>query len=404
MKKDNIINLSSALALFFQGKKLIIIITLLFLTYFAFAVDYTWTGGGGDNNWSNGGNWTGFGYPDGNDDRALFTGAGGNVTVNVVATIGELTINAGVNPNITQSNALTITNTGGHSGNFTIRSGTFANNAALTVAGTTTIGIGAGNSITLNNAGNNFQGNVDIDSCNNLTLNDINAINLNDTNTSGNLSVSGNLNITAGGNITQGGGNGLLVTGTTVLNAGANNITLTNVNNDFNPDLTVTGNNVSLYDADPLEMNTSTITGNLTVTCNGYFRDNGAISVTGTTTINTNGGEVVLDVNTNNFGGAVSISNATTVTLNDTNDIILGAISAANNLTVTAGIGGAGSITNNGALLINGNSSFTVPNNGDIIVDNAGNTFTGTLDFNASAGTISDIAVVDTTAVDLQAL
>src|SRR6185436_548863 len=64
----------------------------------------------------------------------------------------------------------------------------------------------------------------------------------------------------------------------------------------------------------------------------------------------------------------------------------------------------AGDITNTGALTIGGNSSFVANAAGaSISVNNAGNNFTGTVSF-AGAGGLGSVTIVDTTALDLQAL
>jgi len=75
----------------------------------------------------------------------------------------------------------------------------------------------------------------------------------------------------------------------------------------------------------------------------------------------------------------------------------LGVSNIGNNLTVRANLG---SITNSGALVVGGNSIFRADANGaDIILNNAGNDFTGTVEF--QGGNLRDVTVFDTTAFDI---
>lgn len=96
---------------------------------------YNWTGGGGNNNWSNTGNWdVGGSYPDGPDDTANIQTVFSSVTLDVGATI-----TSGIA-------ALSV-----QAGNATL---TFAQ--SLQVNGTVTIGTGGPGSGTINMAGFDF--------------------------------------------------------------------------------------------------------------------------------------------------------------------------------------------------------------------------------------------------------
>ena len=59
------------------------------------------------------------------------------------------------------------------------------------------------------------------------------------------------------------------VAGTTTLAAGANDITLNNAGNNFSTVAITSGNNVTLQDANALDLGTSTVSGTLNVTANG---------------------------------------------------------------------------------------------------------------------------------------
>ncbi len=143
----------------------------------------------------------------------------------------------------------------------------------LTITGTTTLTAGAANDITLDNA-NNFGGQVRIVSGRDVTLNDVNALAFG---AGGNSTVSGNLSVTAGGAVTQ--ANGLLVTGTSAISAGAANVTLANPANNFGGAVSVTGNNVSLVDTNALVLGTVNAAGTLAVTTNGAITDTGNVTV-----------------------------------------------------------------------------------------------------------------------------
>ncbi len=109
--------------------------------------------------------------------------------------------------------------------------------------------------------------------------------------------------------------------------------------------------------------------------------------------------DITLSNATNDFS-TVAVSHRGNVVLTDANAIDLGASTVSGTLSVTAG----GAITDSGNLSVTGASSFTVPNATSITLDSAGNSFGGTVSFLASAGTIQDVTVVDTTPLDLQAL
>jgi len=109
----------------------------------------------------------------------------------------------------------------------------------------------------MGNSTNDFS-TVAVDSVNNLTLVDANALIL------ATSTVTGNLNITTGGAITQTGA--LTVTGTTTINAGAaNNITLTNPANSFTGLLTLTGNNLSVTTGSTVTLGALTAAGDITL-------------------------------------------------------------------------------------------------------------------------------------------
>jgi hypothetical protein len=173
---------------------------------------------------------------------------------------------------------------------------TIVSNGALTQTGSittntgaVTINAGAG-AITLNNAGNNFNGAVNLTNtgANNIAIRDINALNL-----AGVSMTGGSLIVNTGGAITQ---TGAVVTGTgaSVFNAGGTGaITLTSVNNDFRGSVGLnTGRDASITDSASLQLGASNVAGNLNVTVggngvsgNGNLTQNAAVTVQGVTNI-----------------------------------------------------------------------------------------------------------------------
>ena len=172
--------------------------------------------------------------------------------------------------------------------------GALTQSGALTVTGATTLASGAANNITLNNAGNNFS-TVGITSGNNVTLVDVDGLEL------GTSTVSGTLGVTTGGALTQSGP--LAVTGTTTLAAGSgNDITLANGGNNFSTVVVTSGRNVALTDTNALNLGASTIAGNLNVTTSGAITDSGNVVVTGATTLAAGpANDITLNCAGNNF-------------------------------------------------------------------------------------------------------
>ncbi|MEQ8754657.1 MAG: CHAT domain-containing protein [Coleofasciculus sp. G1-WW12-02] len=187
---------------------------------------------------------------------------------------------------------------------------TITANGAITQTAGTTLDIGGGrtrleagaaNNITLNNDGNNFN-EVLVNSANNVSLKDINEIQLGTSLTtpaSPLFNISGTLDINANGTITD--LENLTVAGVTTLNANGNNITLDNANN-FSTVAVTSGANVTLKDENAIDLGASNITGNLDVTATD-------VNVTGT--INTGGGDITLKPSTDTSAIALNDTNGT---------------------------------------------------------------------------------------------
>lgn len=144
--------------------------------------------------------------------------------------------------------------------------------------------------------------------------------------------------------------NGIATFNTHVANVDNTNlggdITLDNSTNEFKGTIlfTKTGS-VSLTDSTAINLGTSDVFGNLTLTGDGITQTTGStpsfLSVTGTTTLNANNKAITLANSNNNFGGALSVTKASVVTLRDKDDIRLEWITLASgstgNLDITAG-------------------------------------------------------------------
>ncbi|MCG8379189.1 MAG: hypothetical protein MI865_06920, partial [Proteobacteria bacterium] len=228
----------------------------------------------------------------------------------------------------------------------------------ITVAGTSTFTVQATDSVALGN--NNDFGTVSIPDALNVTVVDTSDIVLNAAD------IGGTLNVTANGTIS--GTQVITVDGVTTLNATGtatttNDISLTNIANDLNTVIISNAGNVSFDDLDDIIFNTSTIGGTLdvdagaidfigrftagaadldaTVAAGGVTDSAGDLIVAGATLINAQAGDdVQLDDPDNDFG-SVGVTQANNVTLRDTNNVTLNAISAGGTLDVIAN----GSIT-----------------------------------------------------------
>ncbi|MBO6865011.1 MAG: filamentous hemagglutinin N-terminal domain-containing protein, partial [Alphaproteobacteria bacterium] len=209
----------------------------------------------------------------------------------------------------------------------------------------------------------------------------------------GSVSVNGNLAVTAGGAITDSGA--LAIAGNTVIAAGAgNNVTLNSAANDFATVLINSANNVDLVDANGIDFGASTVSGALTVTADGAVTDSGAVTVAGLAAITAGAGNgVSFDTAGNDFA-TVQIGSANNVTLVDTNAIDLGASTVSGGLTVTAD----GAVTDSSALTVVGATSVSAGAGNNVTLDTAGNDFA-----TVQIGSGNNVTLVDTNAIDLGA-
>ncbi|WP_425523158.1 beta strand repeat-containing protein, partial [Xanthomonas euvesicatoria] len=262
--------------------------------------------------------------------------------------------------------------------------------AALNVGTTTTVNAGSGN-VTLNTAGNTFNGVVNLTagdvqiagnalsfgtlSTDALTANSSGALNL------GNGVVRGALNGTSGNAaITQSGG--LSVGGASSLNAGSGDIALTDANNDFVGAVALTGNAIAVQDRNDLSIAAVRSGANaaISLVAGGDLNlpasqiDTG----TGALTLTANGG--TLRTAGALRGGTVQLTGANGIALSNT-------LTAGNALRLNST--NAAIIQTGGALLVAGDTTVDA-GSGAITLEAAGNDFQGLLTLSGGASSVRD--------------
>lgn len=87
------------------------ILALILAAAPAFALDYTWDGGGAsDSNWTTAANWDLAGYPSTKDDKAIFNNSAGNVKLDSNVAVGIVEVNGSGNWNWGGSSTLSLSN------------------------------------------------------------------------------------------------------------------------------------------------------------------------------------------------------------------------------------------------------------------------------------------------------
>ena len=289
---------------------------------------------------------------------ALSLVATGAITqTGVIDSISTSSFNSGANAiTLTQANdfagAVSLTNTGTANavqitdanaidlgtvsvgGALTVNSsGTITDSGAVSVAGLATLSSG-GKSITLGDSTTLTMGSVDFaGSTVSITEGDAMSIAASE--------ATGALSLTATGAITQTGRIDADNTTSLINTSGTNdNITLTNTSNDFTGAVSVTAtdstSDVSITDANALNLGTVSVGQNLTVGTTGAITNSGNITVSGLAVFNSNANAITLNgtVALNTFtvnGGAVSIT--------ETNGVILSGTSAASSFDLVTSTG-----------------------------------------------------------------
>ncbi|MGK7943370.1 MAG: CHAT domain-containing protein, partial [Microcystaceae cyanobacterium] len=223
---------------------------------------------------------------------------------------------------------------------------------SLTVNDTFTLN--ATENIILDNSNNDFN-TVSIQQGENVILTDINEIEIENSQVSGELEISAQ-------NITQQGS--LTVNDTFTLNA-TENIILDNSNNDFNTVSIQQGENVTLNDINDIKIENSQVTGELEISAQNITQQ-GSLTVDDTLTLNATE-NIILD-NSNNDFNTVSIQQGENVTLSDSNEIEIENSQVTGELEISAQ-----NITQQGSLTVNDTLTLNATEN--IILDDVNNDF-----------------------------
>ncbi|MFK7817889.1 MAG: hypothetical protein AB8G99_04180, partial [Planctomycetaceae bacterium] len=278
--------------------------------------------------------------------------------------------------------------------------GSLTESGVLLVGGDASFTAADGASISLATNTHTFSGDVafapDSGRLANVSISDSTSLNL------APLSLSGNLTVTAAG-VTDSGVLTIDGTASVTSTGGANDVVL-DANNDFAKLSVTSGRHVTVNDANSIEIGPSSVGGNLTVTAVGDITECGAIGVIGDSSFTVgDGNSIDLDDNTHTLTGSVAFASTGTlvnVAVDDSTSINLTAMTVTGTLTILSG----GDITESGALVVAGDASFTSSNTGTIDLDANTHTFSSGLVFAASSGTLANVAVTDSTAIDLAAM
>ena len=208
------------------------------------------------------------------------------------------------------------------------------------------------------------------------------AIDLGETNLTGNLAISANTATNVTNTLGASGQAGeVIVRGTaSTISVGSGDVTINGPNTDFNV-IGLTAGNVSLNDTNAVQFGTSAISGNLTETAVGPIASTGSVQVTGLTTLTANNGGfgyadpyINLSNSANHFAGGLSLDVATT-----------GA----------TGTGGYANIRDSGALTVDQSNTASYLNivaGGAVTLGATGTTHAGTsIGVSTSSGDITTI-------------
>jgi filamentous hemagglutinin family protein len=377
----------------------------------------TWTGGGDGSNWFDPDNWGGA-IPDlGNvgsvviptgvtvlfdTDNALGLAETNDVTVTTIGSAGSLNVAKGTlgvgSGGVTLS---TLTQSGGAlSSAGDIDVGTVAQTGgSTTIAGDLTVTAGYSQGVS---------GIIEVSGDATITDTSGGAV-------LGNLDTSGDLSIASeDGAITQATGTTVVADGSTSLaasNGGSTvyDVTLDSANNDFGSTVTVTGNDVTITDANALALGsvtasgdftvaggadlsisgTTTVGGNADLTATGAItQSSGSIDITGTTALQA-GTTINLEQSANDFGGNVSIAGATDVALVDADGLSFGTVTASGDLEATATIGALslGGNVSVGSMSLEATEGAINQTSGAITTSTGASTFTAGTDVTISSTT-----------------
>lgn len=236
---------------------------------------------------------------------------------------------------------------------------------AITVGGSTTLAAGSASTITLNNSGNVLHGSDPDDA---VSVVSAYATLRNNADTQlGPSSVSRNLSVASTGGITQ---SGPLFVGRIANLSAAVDIVLADADNDFGTVMASAGN-VTLNDVNSLVLGASTVGGALDVTTNGAITQNGALNVSGPTTLTAGQDNNITLTHSGNQFSSVGVLSGRNVALRDANALDLALSTIAGTLAVTT----AGAITQSGALEVAEKTTLTAGATNNITLNDSANNF-----------------------------
>jgi hypothetical protein len=211
--------------------------------------------------------------------------------------------------------------------------GAITDGGTLDIGGLTTLTTSPLADITLDTAANVFTGAVSVTSAHHVTLHATGGLVLGASTVSGALAVT----LAGVGDLTQTGA--LSVAGAATLTALANNIDLSHAGNNFATVSVVSANDVTLADANDVDLGAMAVSGALSVTANGSITDSGVLTVTLTTTFKADAdGDASGDITLNSvslFTGALSVQGGVNVDIYNNIATRLGNLNATGNLTIT---------------------------------------------------------------------
>ncbi len=222
---------------------------------------------------------------------------------------------------------------------------------------------------------------VEIGSANNVTLNAASGIDL------GASAIGGALNVTAGGLITQCGPLSITA-GPSIFSAPA--VFLMDPANSFSGTVAFSlAGDVALNNSGALSLDTSSVTGNLSLIAGGTITQIGTLTVGGASIFDSSGFDVTLNDPANDFN-VIAFPNANNASVNDVNGITFDDSFIGGSLNVLVN----GPINQGGYLIVSGTSAFDSGGN-PMNLNNGGNCFMGSVTLNGGDTSLNSLTALD---------
>jgi len=225
--------------------------------------------------------------------------------------------------------------------------------------------------------------------------------------------ITGTLNVSADGAIrdgaSAGAGSDINVAGaSTLVSTTDDNINLDDGTNEFVGAVSASGANISLGNANAIELADIDATGSLDVSAGGEIGDGDSagagsdIDVAGETTlVSTANNNITLDDETNDFVGPVSASGAN-ISLKDSSAIELADIDASGTLKVSAAgaIRDGASVAAGSDINVAGATSLVSITDSNIVLDDGTNDFAGSVSASGANISLADTSAINGAGVD----